>query len=74
MTRRVIKKAERNTSCIALDYEKLAAAGIDLDKMKLPNAVASTTDPAQTSSSSVTGTTSQTTIFDSSKADDDLPF
>jgi hypothetical protein len=74
MTRRVIKKAERNTSCIALDYEKLAAAGIDLDKMKLPNAVAPTTDPAQTSSSSVPGTTSQTTIFDSSKADDDLPF
>ncbi len=74
MTRRVIKKAERNTSCIALDYEKLAAAGIDLDKMKLPNAVASSTDPAQTSSSSVPSTTSQTTIFDSSKADDDLPF
>lgn len=35
MTRRVIKKAERNTSCIALDYEKLEAAGIDLDKMKV---------------------------------------
>jgi hypothetical protein len=33
-TKRVLRKAERNTSCIALDYEILSAAGIDLDKMK----------------------------------------
>ncbi len=33
-TKRVIKKAERNTSCIALDYEKLLAVGIDLERTK----------------------------------------
>ena len=33
-TRRTIKKAERNTSCLALDYEKLTAIGIDLERIK----------------------------------------
>ena len=33
-SRRVIRKAARNTSCIALDYDKLEAIGIDLDKTK----------------------------------------
>ena len=57
--KRVIKKAERNTSCIALDYAKLATAGIDLDKMKVfqdkvaPNLpLSAKLQPTDTSSSS----------------------
>jgi len=33
---RVIKKAERNTSCIALDYKMIEAMGIDLERFKTP--------------------------------------
>ena len=32
--KKVISKGERNTSCIAFDYEKIAAMGIDLVKKK----------------------------------------
>jgi DNA primase catalytic core len=34
VNRRVVKKAERNTSCIALKYRFLAAMGIDLERFK----------------------------------------
>ena len=33
-SRRVIHKAERNTSCIALDYTIIALQGIDLERIK----------------------------------------
>ena len=66
VTKRIIKKAERNTSCIALDYEKLAAAGIDLDKMRIPQTGAEPT--------SVPELASQGTLFDAKKVDEDLPF
>jgi hypothetical protein len=35
-TRRVIHKAERNTSCIALDYGIIYKMGIDLERIKPP--------------------------------------
>jgi DNA primase catalytic core len=35
-TRRVIHKADRNTSCIALDYEIIFKMGIDLERIKPP--------------------------------------
>jgi hypothetical protein len=34
INRKIIKKAERNTSCIALDYTIIEAMGIDLEKFK----------------------------------------
>lgn len=64
LTRRIIKKAERNTSCIALDYEKLAAAGIDLDKMRLP----------QSPAADQPSTPEQATLFGGRKPEEDLPF
>ncbi|MEI7980929.1 MAG: DNA primase, partial [Bacteroidota bacterium] len=33
---KIIKKAERNTSCIALDYKMIEAMGIDLQRFKTP--------------------------------------
>jgi hypothetical protein len=33
--RRALSNAERNTSCIALDYEKIAELGIDLERNKV---------------------------------------
>ena len=33
---KIIKKAERNTSCIALDYKMIEAMGIDLERFKIP--------------------------------------
>ena len=36
INQRVIEKAERNTSCIALDYKVIEAMGIDLVRFKEP--------------------------------------
>jgi hypothetical protein len=36
INQRVIEKAERNTSCIALDYRIIEAMGIDLERFKIP--------------------------------------
>jgi len=36
INQRVIEKAERNTSCIALDYKIIEAIGIDLERFKIP--------------------------------------
>lgn len=66
ITKRIIKKAERNTSCIALDYDKIAALGVDLDKMRAPQGVAEPT--------TISELNSQGTLFDGKKAEDDLPF
>ncbi|MFZ4523001.1 MAG: DNA primase [Bacteroidales bacterium] len=38
-TRRVIKKAVRNTSCIALDYGLIEKMGIDLERLKAPEQI-----------------------------------
>lgn len=45
-TMRVINKAERNTSCIALDYEKLIALGVDLERTKMQAASDGTLEQA----------------------------
>jgi hypothetical protein len=66
-TRRVIKKASRNTSCIALDYDILAAKGIDLDKMNTFNA-------PPTESQNEPMTPNQNLQPNTRKTDDDLPF
>lgn len=63
---RRINKAERNTSCIALDYDKIAAMGIDLDKMRVP---ASGAEPIN-----IPEVVAQGTLFDGKKAEEDLPF
>ena len=34
VSRRIVKKAERNTSCIALDYDTIETMGIDLQRFK----------------------------------------
>ena len=34
VNKKVVKKAERNTSCIALDYGMIEAMGIDLQRFK----------------------------------------
>ena len=39
INRKVVQKAERNTSCIALDYKILEAMGIDLERFKTPEQV-----------------------------------
>ena len=66
-TRRVIKKASRNTSCIALDYDILAAKGIDLDKLNISN-------NALNEAQNGTVAPYPTKLSDSQKTDDDLPF
>ena len=68
LTKRVINKASTSTSCIALDYEKLATLGIDLDKMRIPQFPNSIV-PSQPPDS-----TAQDLPNKSNKIDDDLPF
>ena len=70
-TRRVIRKAARNTSCIALDYDKLEAAGIDLDKMKM-QPIKTEIDRSTTEISQEPGKIPEPTIFDYKK-DVDYP-
>ena len=37
INQRIIEKAERNTSCIALDYKMIEEMGIDLERFKTPD-------------------------------------
>jgi hypothetical protein len=39
INQRIIEKAERNTSCIALDYKMIEEMGIDLERFKTPDPV-----------------------------------
>jgi hypothetical protein len=66
--KRVIKKASRSTSCIALDYEKLAAIGIDLDKLRIPQI------PDILPSIHTATLETQEPLTLSKKTDDELPF
>jgi len=63
-TMRAIEKAERNTSCIALDYEKLIALGIDLERTKMEQKNNGTLEHTPVSNPD---------LF-SANAKDDLPF
>lgn len=72
-TRRVIKKAERNTSCIALDYAKLEALGIDLEKIKI-NLEPELSFKPSGKDDRVPEKMLQTNIFDENSLDEDLPF
>jgi DNA primase catalytic core len=65
---RVKQKAERNTSCIAMDYDKLSQLGIDLDRMKYSEQTF-THDPTKTTENNIPNEPEK-----SKNTDDELPF
>ncbi|MEI8049306.1 MAG: hypothetical protein WCI92_18135 [Bacteroidota bacterium] len=65
---RVKQKAERNTSCIAMDYDKLSQLGIDLDRMKTSEQTF-THNPANITENNIPNETPK-----SKDTDDELPF
>ena len=37
INQRIVEKAERNTSCVALDYKIIETMGVDLERVKVPD-------------------------------------